>query len=93
MLHVLALWLLSLVVCAPAVAQLDCATITGTVTAPSGAAVPGVHVLVRSTGAKFEAETTEAGQHNRPGLLIGNYEVSFDAQGFKLVGVESINRG
>jgi hypothetical protein len=83
--HVFLFSLLSLLVCVPAVAQLDRGTITGSVTDPSGAAVPGVHVSVRNTatGVKFETTTTEAGQYNQPGLPIGNYEVKFSAEGFK----------
>src|SRR5689334_11002905 len=83
--RVLALSLLSFVVCLPVVAQLDRGTITGTVTDPSGAAVPGVHVTVlnAATGSKYETTTTEAGQYTQPGLPVGNYVVNFDAQGFK----------
>src|SRR5437762_9510570 len=83
--QVLALSLLSFVVCCPVAAQLDRGAITGTVTDPSGAAVPGVHVTVlnAATGRKFETTTTEAGQYTQPGLPIGNYEMHFDAQGFK----------
>lgn len=83
--HVPALSLLTIAICLPVAAQLDRGTITGTVTDPSGAAVPGVHVMVRNaaTGGKFETSTTEAGQYTQPGLPIGDYEVRFDAQGFK----------
>jgi hypothetical protein len=73
------------VLCMPAVAQLDRGAITGTVTDPSGAAVPGVHVFARNTatGAKFETVTTDAGQYTQPGLPVGAYELTFDPQGFK----------
>src|SRR5579862_5530027 len=83
--HVLALSLVSFVACVPAVGQTDRGSITGTVTDSSGAAVPGVHVLIRNTatGAKFETVTTEAGDYTQPGLVLGYYELTFDAQGFK----------
>jgi hypothetical protein len=82
---VLSLSLLSFILSIPAVAQLDRGAITGTVTDPSGAAVAGVHVFARNiaTGAKFETVTTEAGLYTQPGLPIGAYELTFDAQGFK----------
>lgn len=58
---------------------------TGTITDPSGAAVPNVKVLIvqTSTGARFETVTNEAGQFNRPNLPIGDYEISFEADGFR----------
>ena len=46
---ILSLSLLTCIACLPALAQLDRGAITGTVTDPSGAAVPGVHVFARNT--------------------------------------------
>ena len=73
----LALSILTFVVCLPVAAQLDRGAITGTVTDPSGAAVPGVHVLVRNTATslKFETTTTQAGQYTQSGLPVGDYEL------------------
>ena len=69
----------------PLFAQLDRATITGTVTDSSGAAVPGVRITVRSaaTAARFETLSNEVGQFTQPALPVGDYDLSFDAQGFK----------
>jgi hypothetical protein len=76
----------------PLAAQLDRGTITGTVTDPSGAAVPGVHVLVvnNATGAKFSTITNNVGQYTQAGLPIGDYEVHFDATGFKKLALSGI---
>jgi hypothetical protein len=66
-------------------AQTTQGRIVGTVTDPSGAAVPDVLVTVRSldTNAERSARTTNAGGYVIPDLPIGNYEVSAEAPGFK----------
>lgn len=66
-------------------AQLDRGTITGTVTDPSGAVIPGVNVTVRSvaTGATYTTSSSDAGQYTQPNLPAGAYQVTFNAQGFK----------
>ena len=80
--------LLALLVCllpAAVFAQLDRGTITGLVTDPTGAVVPGVQITVRSTatGAVYETESSQAGQYTQPNLPSGAYQVTFVAQGFK----------
>jgi len=69
----------------PIAAQLDRATVTGSVTDPSGAAIPGAQVIVSNvaTGAKFTTTTNHLGQYTQPGLPVGNYEIRFDASGFR----------
>jgi hypothetical protein len=66
-------------------AQLDRGTITGTVTDPSGAAIPSakLNILHVGSGARFEVQTNAEGQYSRPNLPIGNYELSVEAQGFR----------
>jgi hypothetical protein len=66
-------------------AQLDRATLTGTVTDPSGAAVPSAKITIQqsATGARFETTTNEAGQFTRPNLPIGEYQITFEADGFR----------
>jgi len=68
-----------------AFAQLDRGVITGVVSDPSGAAVPRVKVTVRSvaTGAVYEAVASDTGQYTQPNLPVGEYQVTFDAPGFK----------
>ena len=69
----------------PAQAQLDRGTITGTVTDPTGAAIPGTLVIVKhiGTGEAFPLSSNEAGQYTRPNLVSGDYQVTFEAQGFR----------
>jgi len=66
-------------------AQLDRASLTGTVTDPTGAAVPSVKVVIIQSGtrARFETSTNDAGQYTRPNLPIGAYQISFEANGFR----------
>ena len=69
----------------PATAQVSTATITGTVTDPSGASIAGVKVIVLETGTNFAApsETNSSGLYRVQSLQPGTYDVSFEAAGFK----------
>jgi hypothetical protein len=92
MFRVLRFSYIAVLVCSPAVAQLDRGTITSTVTDPSGAAIPGVHVLVRNaaTGLKLTSSTNQVGQYTQTGLPVGDYEVRFVAPGFKGLALSKI---
>jgi outer membrane receptor protein involved in Fe transport len=59
--------------------------ITGVVTDPSGAAIPGAKVIVTSerTGVKNELSTTSTGLYRSPNLLPGPYLVEAYASGFR----------
>jgi Carboxypeptidase regulatory-like domain len=61
------------------------ATIVGTVTDPSGSAIPGAKVTVTSveTSASRTILTNESGQYVMPDLKIGHYDVKIEAAGFK----------
>ena len=61
------------------------AQITGIITDPSGAIVPGVAVTVtkEETGAKWQAKSNGAGLYTVPFLQPGNYRIDIVAQGFK----------
>ena len=63
------------------------ATIVGTVTDPSGAAVPNVTVTITQTetGQARQAVTNGDGQYIAPNLNIGHYSVRVDAAGFKRI--------
>jgi hypothetical protein len=63
------------------------ATIVGTVTDPSGAAVPNAKITITQleTGVVRHMATNEQGQYVVPNLPIGRYTVQVDAQGFKQV--------
>jgi hypothetical protein len=64
--------------------------ISGTVTDPSGAALPGATVQVKnvSTGVIRTVTTNEVGRYRVPDLLVGQYEVQATLSGFRTV-VES----
>ncbi len=60
-------------------------TITGTVTDPTGAAVPGANVQAKNiaTGVVYSAATTAAGNYSIADLPVGSYEVTVMVSGFK----------
>jgi hypothetical protein len=70
---------------AAAFAQSDRGTITGTVTDPAAAVVPGAKIVARNVenGAIFEAVTTGTGDYTLTSLPAGHYELSVEANGFK----------
>ncbi len=83
----LAWWLVFLtVVCVPvAVLAQDTASITGTVTDPSGADVPSAQVTVSNAvkGVTRTAATNGSGDYLFGALPIGTYDLTVSAQGFK----------
>src|SRR5258708_5331091 len=62
------------------------ATITGTVTDPSGSVVSGAAVEAANvdTGALYNAASTNVGNYAIPGLPVGTYTVTAKAPGFKI---------
>ncbi len=68
-------------------------TITGTVTDPNGAAVPGASVTVKNTGTNITntATTNDEGAYTVPLLPPGSYTVSATGSGFKTTTVENIS--
>src|ERR1700728_85324 len=67
------------------------ATITGTVKDPSGAAVPGADLTLRSLGTStvVKAASGPDGSYTLPGLVVGGYDLTVAAKGFR----EYIQRG
>ena len=63
------------------------ATIVGTVTDPSGAAVPNVSINITQieTGQTRQVTTNNEGQYIAPNLKIGHYSIRVDASGFKRI--------
>jgi len=68
------------------------ATLSGTVTDPSGAVVPQAHVSVRnlSTGVERAVGSDAAGYYAVPSLQPGNYSLSIEAAGFAAYKLPSI---
>ena len=79
------LFLSILLACAVSMAQESRATLTGTVTDPSGAAVPGATVIARhvATNAETKTTTNETGLYVLPFLNTGDYTVTATQTGFK----------
>src|SRR3984957_17104226 len=84
-LHHLAVLLLA-VVALSFTAKAQDATIVGTITDPSGAAVPNVKVSATSieTGLVSTAVTSDSGAYVLPELRIGHYDIKAEASGFKV---------
>ncbi len=68
-------------------AQVNTATVLGTVTDASGAAIPEAAVEVKNvaTGAVQSTVSDAQGRFNVPSLLIGNYQVQASKMGFQTV--------
>ena len=68
-------------------AQVAGATLSGTVTDPSNAAVPNSNITIKNieTGISRDVTTNDAGFYNAPNLSPGVYEVSASAPGFSKV--------
>jgi hypothetical protein len=63
----------------------DRAVITGIVTDASGSAIPDAKVTItdENTGTKIVVGTTSAGNYSTPPLILGNYSVQVEKEGFK----------
>ena len=76
---------LALLFSAGAWSQTQLAILSGTITDPSGAVVPGASVTIvsQSTGLKRSALTDRAGDYLFAGLPIGNYSLRIEKAGFQ----------
>src|SRR5438445_6162369 len=65
--------------------QTDRGTLTGTVSDPSGAVIPGVSIEAKNiqTGAVYQAGSSETGNYTLAQLPAGTYELSALLPGFK----------
>jgi len=66
-------------------AQTDRGTITGTITDPAHAVVPGatIHARDTATGAEYETVTTATGNYTLASLIAGTYDMTVTAPGFE----------
>jgi hypothetical protein len=82
-----ALCLVAIAILGPLVAnaQVTSATVSGTVSDPSGAAIPAAQVTVENTATHVHlvATTDSAGFYRVTGLLPGNYRMTVSREGFK----------
>ncbi|HEY6293211.1 MAG TPA: carboxypeptidase regulatory-like domain-containing protein [Terriglobia bacterium] len=60
-------------------------SIVGSVTDAQGAAIPGAKVTITNLGqgVNFSATTNESGNYEQQSLIVGNYKVKVEAQGFQ----------
>ncbi len=67
-------------------------SLSGTVTDPSGAVVPGALVLAKNAalGTEFRTTTSTSGTYTIPSLGVGVYTVTIEAKGFKKTVVSEI---
>jgi len=74
-------------------AQVDRSTLTGTVTDPSGAVIPGANVTVvsASNGKQREVLTNGDGIYRVPKLPAGNYLITFSSDRFRPLRFEDVN--
>src|SRR5918994_2425724 len=84
---------LALAVTGLASAQERFGTLTGAVTDPQGAAIPGVSVTATNlqTGEVREFVTAANGQYTAPDLVPGRYTVRFSLAGFAPVERPAVN--
>src|SRR5581483_9996987 len=68
-----------------AAAQVQNGQFTGTVTDPSGAAIPNAQVVVTNTGTNLSvtATTNQSGAYTAKELPVGSYKIEVQASGFK----------
>ena len=80
-------WLLLALVLAssPLFSQAITANVVGTITDPSGAAVPGATVVIRNhqTNQSRSGNTDDQGKYEFPFLPVGVYTLNVDARGFQ----------
>jgi carboxypeptidase family protein len=91
-LKIAAVFFLQIILALGAFPQVDRATLEGTVTDPSGAAVAGAAVKISAveTGLTQERTTNANGYYRFPGIAIGDYTVFVSYKGFKTKAIEDV---
>src|ERR1700758_484645 len=90
--YIVGICLVSIALClSSALGQTVTGSITGVVTDPSGAVVPGAKVVAENvaTGVKTTAQTNSNGVYTLRFLPIGTYTVTIEAKGFALQKMEA----
>jgi hypothetical protein len=84
--------LLGLLLVVAVLAQRDLGTIAGTVTDPTGAAIPNAKITITevATNLTYTLTSSAAGEYVRPALKPGIYTVAAEAQGFRRVAQENV---
>lgn len=72
--------------------QQDTSTIRGTVVDSSGAAIPGVRVIVTDTktNRSFATKTDGKGEYYAPSLTVSVYKVQFSMNGFRTTNIDNV---
>ena len=80
------------VMAVPLTAQVDRASVGGTVTDSSGAVVKGARIGAASSSTGFQrwTVTSDAGAFYLPGLPIGTYKVTVEKEGFKSITIDRV---
>jgi hypothetical protein len=80
------------VAAAPALAQTDRGSVTGTITDPGGAVVPNAKVTATSqdTGEVREVTSSDEGNYTLPELKAGLYKITVESPGFKTASNEGV---
>src|ERR1700694_5778809 len=81
---VLVILTIGILTASQASAQVSGATLSGTITDPSGATIAGAKVSIanKATGVTRDVTADSAGLYSAPNLLPGDYEVTVAAPGF-----------
>ena len=79
--------------CISAAAQSDTSSLTGTVTDPSGAAIPNAKVIVRNDATHIEriSMSNEGGSFNLTNLASGNYSIRVEATNFQTTTLDGVH--
>ncbi len=79
--------------CISALAQSDTSSLTGTVTDPSGAAIPNAKIVVRNSATQAErvSITNENGNFNFTNLASGNYRIRVEATNFQTTTLDGVH--
>ncbi len=73
-------------------AQTSTGSLSGTVTDPNGASIPGAKVVATgvTTGSKLETLTTDAGLYVFPAVPVSTYNITIEKTGFKKLNRQNI---